>query len=124
MHRTTDVGSQSPNANRNLNMLSRIAGDDVTKNVVVATDGLGQITNTQVVLGGLFSFPSQFERYDGTKLSALNVMHSVLKKNPEPLRIQIELGTGKNLPSTIAGRGLIADINGLIRAKQAEDQRI
>jgi predicted oxidoreductase len=76
------------------------------------------------VLRGLFSFPSQFKRYDGTKLSALYIIHSVLKKSPEPLRIQIELGADEDLASTTAGQELIEDVNEFIRVKQSEDQRI
>jgi hypothetical protein len=125
MHRITDDGLHSPDVDRNLAMLSRIAGDGAMRNVVVATDRWEEIANaTQEVLQGLFSFPSQFKRYDGTKLSALYIIHSVLKKTPEPLRIQIELGADEDLASTTAGQELIEDINELITVKQAEDRRI
>jgi hypothetical protein len=129
LHRSTEDGSQSPDVDRNLSMLSRIAGDSAMRNVVVATDRWEQIASAaQEVLQGLFSFPSQFKRYDGTKLSAFYIMHSVLKKTLEPLRIQIELGTDEetdeDLASTTAGQELIKDINELITVKQAEDRRI
>ena len=109
----------------NLAMLSHIVGESAMKKVVVATDRWERTANaTQTKLQTLFSFPSQFKRYDGTKLSALNIIHSVLKQTPELLRIQNELGADEDIGSTTAGQELIERINNFITDTQAEDTRI
>jgi hypothetical protein len=106
-------------------MLLRIAGDSAMRNVVVTNDGREQITSaTQTVLECYFLFPDQLKQHDGSKLSALNIVDSVLKKTSEQLRIQNELEADEDLASTTAGQELIQDINDLIAAKQAEDRQI
>jgi hypothetical protein len=125
MHRITDDGLKSPDVERNLKILSRIAGDSALKNVIIVTTKWEQIAK-EAALRGLLKqiLPDQFKRHDGTKLSALNIIDSILKKTPELLRIQIELEADKDPASTTAGQELIEDINELITAKQAEDRQL
>jgi len=125
VHRNVDIGSQSPDEDHNLKMLSYILGDDAMKNVVVATDGWDQLANAkQPTLKTMFLFPSQFKRYNGTKLSALCVLDSVLRKMPQQFHIQIELGSDQDLGSTTAGQYLIEFVNEVTNGLQAKDMEI
>lgn len=133
MHRIDDDGIKDLEVDRNLRMLSKIAGAQY-ENVIIVTTGwdkpepsgvnrAAKKADLKTILKATFK-PDQFMRHDGSKWSALRIVNVLKRKNPTPLYIQTQLATNPDPSSTEAAREMLGDINKRLKAKRADDEGI
>lgn len=136
---------------RNLKMFKDLCGEDPLKNVILATTKWGtatragetdlaiereeQLCKSEDFWAPMIQRGSRMERFEDTRESALNMLLSLVKKEPVVLQIQTELAKGMPLIDTTAGTTVneetkrlevkyqkeIADIQEEMKTLQAKD---
>lgn len=118
-------------AGRNFRMFRELCGDTSLQNVILLTNMWGQVTQDvgeerEEELATKFFKPvldkgARLARHHNTVESAHDVIRSIMKNVPVPLRIQRELvDEGRNIDDTAAGAAINEELNEKIKKHKEE----
>ena len=79
-----------------------------------------QLTERGIFWGGMINSGARHEKYDGTGVDALRIIHMMLDNAPCKLQVQEELDHGQKLADTAAGKE-VADRLETLKAHHAEE---
>jgi chromosome segregation ATPase len=118
---------------RNFKMFRKLCGDAALQNVIIVTNRWGEVDpqvgearEAELIREDDFFKPvldkgAQMARHENTILSAERIIRLILKNNPLPLQIQIELvKDGKDISETSAGEELNRELNAQIKKYKGE----
>lgn len=112
-------------------MFRKLCGESTLKNVVIVTNMWGKVEQSvgesrERELAGIYFKPAldkdaQLARHHNTVESSHDIIRSIMKNDPAPLRIQQELvDEGKDIKETAAGEAVNEELNALMRRHAAE----
>ena len=133
-HRISDP-KMGGTSTRNFKMFRKLCGDAALQNVIIVTNRWGEVDphvgearEAELIREDDFFKPvldkgAQMARHENTIPSAERIIRLILKNNPLPLQIQIELvKEGKDISETSAGEELNRELNAQIK-KYKEEMR-
>jgi polyhydroxyalkanoate synthesis regulator protein len=131
-HRISDP-KMGGTSTRNFKMFRKLCGDTTLRNVIIVTNRWGEVSTqvgeareAELIREDDFFKPvldkgARMARHENTIPSAEKIIRLILKNNPLPLQIQMELvKEGKDISETSAGEELTRELNAQIKKYKEE----
>ncbi|CAM1504617.1 Fc.00g022080.m01.CDS01 [Cosmosporella sp. VM-42] len=118
---------------KNMTLFRKLTGKDSMENVILLTtkwnllmdaaigiEREGELEKERGFWAQMLADSAKSRRHDGTKASAVDIIREVLKNEPTVIKIQEELGAGKDLIDTEAGEFVNEELMKLQKQHQEE----